>query len=212
MMDMMALKYTGIDPLYWKVMWFALNDDQYDMKHFLDSLSPNQMGCKYWLAETLSFFIDKDDLRIQLFGGWFGFPISDILHEYFNIRYIHNIDLDPKAIKIYRMMARERTLQKYEHTTGNVSEPHNLDKDIDVVINTSSEHMHSLPVIIKNKIYKKNCLFVLQSNNMFHIPDHSNCVNSEQELADKSQLNDIKYQGSYKMPNGYERYMVIGKF
>ena len=45
---------------------------------------------------------------------------------------------------------------------------------------------------------------------MFHIDDHINCVNDENELVEKSGLSQIMYKGSLDMPNGYQRFMVIG--
>ena len=34
--------------------------------------------------------------------------------------------------------------------------------------------------------YNHKCIFALQSNNMFHIDDHFNCVESIDELVEKS--------------------------
>ena len=45
---------------------------------------------------------------------------------------------------------------------------------------------------------------------MFHIDDHINCVNSENELIEKSELSKIMYKGSLDMSNGYRRFMAIG--
>lgn len=208
-MDMTDTKFIGIEPKYWKALWFAARNN-YDLKHFIDSLSPNQLECKYWLVETLACLIDKPDLRIQLLGGWFGFPISDILLENFDIKYIQNIDIDEKAIKVYRKFSEAMPNQRFECLVCDACTPYKLDKDIDIVINTSSEHMPDLKEIRKNKDYKKDCLFAIQSNNMFHIEDHINCVNGEDELIEKSGLTDIKYTGKLEMSNGYERYMVIG--
>jgi len=46
---------------------------------------------------------------------------------------------------------------------------------------------------------------------MFHLDEHTNCVNSHEELAEKSGLNTILYSGKLDLDN-YERYMVIGLF
>ena len=52
-------------------------------------------------------------------------------------------------------------------------------------------------------------IFALQSNNMFHLEEHINCVHNVKELESKSELSNILYSGTLEMPNGYERYMVI---
>ena len=98
----------------------------------------------------------------------------------------------------------------YRGRLGDVREKHRFDKRINLVINTSSEHMPDLKKIIKDKDYPHDCLFALQSNNMFYIEDHINCVNNEDELVKKSGLSKIMYKGSLDMPNGYKRFMVIG--
>ena len=69
----------------------------------------------------------------------------------------------------------------------------------------------------KNKKYNKTCVFALQSNNMFDLEEHVNCVNSEDELIEKSEISHVLYSGtrsfSYEknqVSKNYERYMVIG--
>ena len=71
--------------------------------------------------------------------------------------------------------------------------------------------MIDLPYLIKFKKYNDKCIFALQSNNMFHIDDHFNCVESVDELVEKSKLKKIIYKGKKEFDN-YERYMVIGLF
>ena len=145
-----------------------------------------------------------------MFGGWNGILITRLLTQNLNLKRIHNIDLDEKSIRVF-MRYREFTNDKrLESTCGDVMTPHKYDPNIDIVINTSSEHMLDLKEIIKDKKYKPECLFALQSNNMFHIIDHINCVSSEDELVKKSGLSKIMYKGSLDMPNGYKRFMVIG--
>ena len=199
-----------IDPIYWKVLWEAA-DAGYDMKQMLDSLSPNQFESKLWLVEMLSICAIKNP-SIQLYGGWNGFPLIDLLREEFKIPLLENIDLDESALKVYRNFINKKQLDTsvYRARHANVCEPYRLDRKIDIVINTSSEHMPDLPELIKSKNYKESCIFALQSNNMFYVKDHINCVNSKEELETKSKLSRILYSGTYVMPNGYERYMVIG--
>ena len=108
------------------------------------------------------------------------------------------------------MHRAERNLQhKLKSAVIDAGMPHKYDKSIDLVINTSSEHMLDLPILIKDKQYKKECVFALQSNNMFHHSDHINCVNSVEELIQKSGLSKILYSGTLNLDE-YERYMVIG--
>ena len=198
----------GIDPAIHASMKTAAALG-FDFYHFLDSFSQSQIESKSWLVDTLSMF-DINNARIQLFGGWNGILITRLLTQNLNLKRIHNIDLDEKSIRVF-MRYREFTNDKrLESTCGDVRTPHKYDSSIDIVINTSSEHMPNLKEIIKDKEYKPECLFALQSNNMFHIKDHINCVNNEDELIKKSGLSKVMYKGFLDMPNGYKRFMVIG--
>jgi hypothetical protein len=182
---------------------------KYDVYQVIQSISPNQIKCKLWLVEELSR-LPVEFPNIQLYGGWYGFPLIDFLLEEFDINLIQNIDLDEEAIAIYNMHVLRRNLKT--KLVGKITDASNrtrYDKFIDLVINTSSEHMPDLPVLIKDKKYKKECVFALQSNNMFHHSDHINCVNNVQELIKKSGLRKILYSGTLDIDE-YERYMVIG--
>lgn len=214
----MDLNTIGIDPDIWRILWDNIENEKYDTKHLLDSMSPHQVESKAWLVKQLvPYLLEKDDIRVQLFGGWVGFPIVALLNSVLDISFVENLDLDPDSIHIFKQYMR---LKNYDFSARckDVQEKSPNDKTTNLVINTSSEHMPDMKDIIKKKYidpffhlrnYEKP-LFAMQSNNMFHIHDHMNCVNSRWELEEKSGLSDIKYSGKLKMSNGYERYMVIG--
>lgn len=204
----MDINITGIDHAVYKSMVTAskLNIDFY---HFLDSFSKSQVESKQWLIDLL-VMADIKNANIQLFGGWNGILITRLITQTLSVNRIHNIDLDEKSIRVFMKYRELNNDERLESTVGNVTTPHKYDHTTNIVINTSSEHMPSLPEIIKNKKYSANCLFALQSNNMFHIDDHINCVNSENELIEKSELSKIMYKGSLDMSNGYRRFMAIG--
>ena len=199
---------TGIEHNIAVCMWEAAKIGV-DFKSFAQSFSQVQLQSKTWLVDVLSL-MNIDEARIQLFGGWNGILITRLLIENLNVRMIQNIDLDEKSIRVFKKYKWETKDKRLDGTHGDVRTPHKYDSITNIVINTSSEHMPDLPELIKDKQYPSNCLFALQSNNMFHIDDHINCVGSEQELIDKSELNTIKYHGTCDMDNGYKRFMVIG--
>lgn len=207
--------HTGIDRNLWKALWECSYNGG-DVNHFLDSLSPNQYESKLWLVDELAKCIYINRIitpeRIQLYGGWFAHPITSILRDYFdNLKWIENIDIDKDALHVCRLLNDD-----VDTVHANVLEPGNRDSDADIVINTSSEHMPPLPVLIANKDYsryggeRRPTIFAIQSNNMFHIPDHINCVKDENELARMCEFKKVLYKGSLDMPNGYKRFMVIG--
>lgn len=199
-----------------EMLWTIAYEKEIDIVHFLDSMSPSQIESKTWLVEKLSlviptFFELNGKIRVQLFGGWFGSPLSIMLRQNSDqIKSIDNIDIDPKTKKFF-----ENFMSIYNiagnHYCQNILDPIVNDDKTNLVINTSSEHMPSLPKILENKNYSEDTIFALQSNNMFHIDDHINCVKSEDELLEKSGIKKRIYKGSIDMPNGYKRFMVIGK-
>lgn len=201
-----------IDPIYWKVWWQAIAES-HDAKQLLYSVSPDQLDCKKWLVDNLPTF-NHNRIKIQLFGGWYGYPLIDMLVELYgeDIKRITNIDIDPKATSLCRRFTNLKNLKDMvDEKTQDVSAELPSDSSTDLIINTSSEHMPPLPKLIAERNFPKTCVFAIQSNNMDYVDDHTNCVSSEEELINQSGLSYIIYSGTHKMNNGYERYMVIGR-
>jgi len=198
-----------IDPIYFKVLWEISNEKKYDLRKALWSISTDQLNCKSWIIKEISN-IPLEESIVQLYGGWFGFPLIDLLEKNLKLKLVENIDLDAYALKKFRKYCFLKN-KKYVATLGDIQETQTkYHENADLVINTSSEHMPDLPVLIKNKKYKKTCVFVLQSNNMDYLEEHTNCCTSEDHLIEKSGLSHILYKGKKLMENGFERYMVIG--
>ena len=203
-----------------------LIDTDNDASHFIDSISPSQVESKTWLCNTLSNFEHIE--KVQIYGGWFASPLIEIFTDLIesNLKWVENIDLDSFVLEISEK-AHRNSLKKlgaeYYVTCDTVLSPSERSFDTDLVINTSSEHMPPLKDIIENKNYRTiksvkklktprvPCVFAVQSNNMFHVDDHINCVESEEELLDNCKFQRVLYKGTLGMPNGYKRFMVIGQ-
>ncbi len=177
---------------------------------YIKSVSPKQIQCKQWLLKELRR-VPRDFKNIQLYGGWYGYPLIDMLDRAYNLETLTNIDCDKFATSVCFNFKNYFNHKFVKTSTRNLKITGGIYKDIDLVINTSSEHMPDLPELTKNKSYRESCIFALQSNNMFNLEEHTNCVNSHEELAQKSGLNKILYSGKMTLDN-YERYMVIGSF
>jgi hypothetical protein len=217
-----------MDQDYWKVWWQAMIKG-YDPKDLMYSVGPDQFESKKYLVDNvpLNEMSKFRKLHVQLYGGWYGYPLIDLLLEKFkNITKITNVDLDSDALALCRRYTQARKLEdivffREQNVVDSLDSGPIKDnglfgnavstKDIRLVINTSSEHMPDLPVLIDNKSYSDTCVFALQSNNMFHVVDqHTNCSNSIDEFVKKTGLTKIWFADSHVMPNGYERYTVIG--
>lgn len=209
----MDLKNIGLDPLYWIVWWEAM-EEGYDFKELLYSVGPNQLHCKSYLVEKLPYqsLFSFDEINVHIYGGWYGYPLIDMLLEKLDINRITNIDCDPSAIALCRKFTDLKNLnhkvffkeQRVEEADDSIEA-----NDARLVINTSSEHMPDLPELIKNKNYKDRCIFALQSNNMPH-EEHINCSSSLDEFILRTGLTRLFFTGEIRMVNGYDRYTVIG--
>lgn len=203
-----------------------LIDTDSNISHFIDSMSSSQVESKMWLCDILSNF--EHIKTVQIYGGWYASPLIEMLTDKLesNLEWIENIDLDSFVLelseKIHKDPLQEQGAEYYV-TCDTVLSANTRSFDTDLIINTSSEHMPPLKDIIENKNYRTiksvkklktprvPCIFAIQSNNMFHIDDHINCVESEIELLDNCKFQRVLYKGTIDMNNGYKRFMVIGQ-
>ena len=181
------------------------------LPRLLDSLSPGQIRSKRWCVDELvnSRLLYKDNpIRIEIIGSWFGWPLVQYLSENFWIKRIRLYDIDPVACRIARKYSElfNIEIETFEMSYWN----HTQDKiGCDLLINTSSEHMEETLTEKHNYTYPP--VIVLQNNNMYHEPDHVNCVDDPYELALMNGIERIAYAGSLPLYDEYSRYMVIGR-
>ena len=182
----------------------------------LDSLSPMQFKSKLNLINHIkSLNILNKDSEIVIFGSWYG---SILIPAFYNdVKRITAIDMDAKVIS----KAKYKIFKDYnvEFITGDIFEKYR-DQYIscDLFINTSCEHMKPMkewgPSPKYSNPWWKRCSpahFAFQSNNMYDIPDHINCVSSIEEF--KEQLPDnaeVLIEDKIKDDRGI-RFTLIGK-
>ena len=151
----------------------------------LDSFSPNQFKSKENLINHIKKLnILNSESEIVIFGCWYG---SILIPAFYNeVKRITAIDIDDNIIGI----AKNRIFKNYDKIDFIVNDAFvwanksSRIKSTNLIINTSCEHMQpmkNLPIL--NNI---NSYFAFQSNNMFDIETHINCVNSIEEF--KKQL------------------------
>jgi hypothetical protein len=209
----MKIEYSEV------IKWFRYNHPD-KLERLLDSLSPNQLICKQWLIDSLHKVQipqgSDDKFRIEIIGGWFGYPLIDLLYTNFG-KYIRQIDIFEiddfacKAIHRYNQAFGHHNIRIFNQDYFTYKEK----RRTHMIINTSCEHMWDMN---ENKEYYEDpdrTLLVLQSNNKTDEPDHVNCVNSCQELVTKNELSEVF--GDWKRmnegtPDKYIRFMVMGKW
>ena len=161
-------------------------------KDLLDSFSPNQFLSKMNLINHIKSLniLDKDS-EIVIFGSWYG---SILIPAFYNeVKKITCIDQDSKVIN----RAKYELFKDFDvdFITGDVFEFRDQYKNADLFINTSCEHMKPMKEWGPAPEYKNPwwdrvspAYFAFQSNAMFDIPTHINCVNNIDEF--KKQLPD----------------------
>ena len=177
-------------------------------KDLLDSVSPNQYRSKEVLikhVENLQL-IDQNS-EIVIFGGWYG---TILIPAFKYVDKITLIDKDKDVIGI----AKNRLFDHYKNVDF-------ISKDVfdwapdskriktcNLIINTSCEHMPSMKKLeLDTKSY-----FAYQSNNMYDIEGHINCVSSMQEF--KWQMPDnakVMVEDKITDERG-TRFLLVGKY
>ena len=185
-------------------------------KDFLDSVSPNQFKSKQVLIKHVEDLqlVDQNS-HIVIFGGWYG---SILIPAFKYVDKITLIDKDPKVISI----AKHRIFNEYkniEFIADDVfSNFRDQFKQANLFINTSCEHMKPMKQWGPAPEYKnpwwnrvKPAYFAFQSNNMYDIPTHINCVSSIEEF--KYQLPEkaeVMVEDRIRDERG-TRFLLIGK-
>ena len=161
-------------------------------KDLLDSFSPNQFLSKMNLINHInSLNILTKNSQIVIFGSWYGSILIPAFYD--KVQKITCIDQDSKVIN----RAKYELFKDLDvdFITGDVFEFRNTYKNANLFINTSCEHMKPMREWGPAPQYKNPwwdrvspAYFAFQSNAMFDIPTHINCVNNIEEF--KKQLPD----------------------
>ena len=179
----------GKNQIWWEMIDIKLlqniMEEVRENTDLLDSYSPNQFKSKLNLINHIkSLNILNKDSEIIIFGCWYG---SILIPAFYNdVKRITAIDVDPKVISKakYKIF---KDYNKIDFITDDVfkwAADSSRIKKTQLIINTSCEHMKSMNRLdILNHI---NSYFAFQSNNMFDIPTHINCVKTIEEF--KQQL------------------------
>jgi len=197
----------------------VLKEYPHRLTDFIDSFSSNQLICKKWLVEELlNILKDKPQIKckhITLLGSWYGVVIVPLLIE--NIKGIESIeliDMDSDALKIGRkFLGKEYKGVSLNYSEVDINFTDFSDKYSNIVINTSCEHMIPMDSVIFSN--DNDILYILQSNDMFNVREHVNCVKDNEEFIKQSGLKRTYYHGKKRLvgqdKEKYWRFMIIGR-
>ena len=173
----------------------------------LDSFSPNQFKSKERLIKHIrDQLILKTNSEIVILGGWYG---SILIPAFKEVKRITLIDKDEKVIGI----AKNRLFNHYKNVDFITSDVFHNDRkgriqNADLIINTSCEHMPSMKKLeLDTKSY-----FAYQSNNMYDIEGHINCVSSMEEFKFQLPKNAKVMIEDKIIDERGTRFLLVGKY
>lgn len=204
--------------------------EEHNPNHLQDAFSRGQVQSKIWLVTELAK-IKNSFSNTLILAGWYG----QLLRYFNNIQFdsVRIVELDKIAclisddivnldlIQDYKVKAvhadiNTLTLTKkgYEFQIENFKNPEqkkfNERFSPDLIINTSAEHMdEKWYEAIRFKEFENKPLVVIQSNNLFDVEEHINCVHSIDHMKKNYPMSEIFYEGELQL-KGYKRIMLIG--
>jgi len=193
-------------------------------KDYQDSLHENHVTATSWMVEKLRDAIEEHGMKqgafkVLILNSWLGLPIVPLLCENMDIAEIHCVDLDNEALELSKLFHKnyaEKNFVKFTHNCFDI--PFAFDRlnmmDVDIVISLSTEQMYPLKELTTKNPY---ALFALQNSNVIAEMYGINCVNSCEELAEQSGLEEVYESDQIKQTyfawdgrKEYDRFLVIG--
>jgi hypothetical protein len=195
-----------------------------------DLMSRSQIKSKIWLVEQLAL-LESNYANVAVMAGWFGQikTIYDQRLTYSKMRiveldrsacetsdYVFNLgNLENHKVKAVCANVNRLTLHKngYEWLVENFRDGTKYSEKFlpDLIINTSAEHMteewfHQL----RFKQLDSDPVVAIQSNNLFDLAEHVNCVHSVDHMKKKYPMREVLFAGELQL-KGYKRVMLIGR-
>jgi len=195
-----------------------------------DAFSRSQLKSKIWLVEELAK-IDTNYDNVVVMAGWFG-QLKSVYDKRLTYAKMRIVELDRSACETSDYIFNLSNLENYKvksvnsditnltlHKNGYEWDVENFKEGIkygekflpNLIINTSAEHMtEEWFNQIRFKELESNPIVVIQSNNLFDIPEHINCVHSVDHMKKKFPMKEILFEGELQL-KGYKRVMLIGR-
>ena len=201
-----------------------------DSSALQDAFSRSQIKSKIWMVQELAN-LNVKYYNVLVMAGWFG-QLKNIYNKQLTYRkmrvleldraacetsdYVFNLDnLTEHKVKAVCTDINQLTLHKngYEWNVENFRDGTAYSEKFlpDLIINTSAEHMteewfHQL----RFKQLDSDPIVAIQSNNLFDIPEHVNCVHSVDHMMKKFPMREVLFAGELQL-KGYKRVMLIGR-
>lgn len=168
----------------------------------LECFWDSQLLSKDWLCRSVPRLSDG---KVVVHGAWYG-TLAGMLLDTNSISKIVCVDIDPECARYVDMFNMD---SRVSAVTVNMSD-YEYTFIPDIVVNTSCEHIDDDTYVKWLENIPESSLIVLQSNNMYKVPDHINCSIDIDDFIEKSLLENITFSGQLELPNGNTRFMIMG--
>ncbi len=182
-------------------------NDLFRIKDIIDALSDSQIEGKKWLVNEL-IKLKPESKGIFIAGGWYG-QLAALLSDYYDCLII-SADLDTDSKNIGHKLLNGLDINVEFAVDDAATFFMEKRKIIDILINTSCEHMEQDDVKDLITYKQPDTLVAFQSNNYYDVLSHINCSDSLDDFVNYLELDEILYKGVLSFDD-YERYMVIGR-
>lgn len=177
----------------------------YPQVNWVDALSPGQTISKEWLIRSaLDIWGDDSFSDTVMVGGWLGTLPFTLETRGIDVHRWVSVDIDQTANVVSRALngphfnAVDENMYEYDYSKAKL------------VINTACEHITDIDKWLA--LLPKGCKVILQTNNMFGIDDHVNCVNTLGEFINQVNGIAVEVGATKELPwHGWKRFMLLGE-
>lgn len=198
---------SSVIPVELTLTWIdGLKDLDYQ-DIFKEALKSHQIASKLWMVQTMNHL--RLHGKVAIYAGWCGIAAT-MLHYLGENRYnsITTIDRNRRSTSAANLVCRD--LPEVLIKMFDITKDH-LDTDVDIAINTSSEHFSDADLAGWINSLPAEAIVILQSTNM-PAPGHVCCSKSLDDLIARAKLVEVMFTGTLRMNKGHNRYMIIGRY
>ena len=190
--------------------WMQAIRQSADPIRTMDAFWQGQLKSKEWLIDKLSlalqYTFNSSPVSIEIHGGWVGVLASMLFQSDIPVKRITSLDIDSSCEPVATMMNKKEEIEgRFQAVTEDMC---SLISFVDVVINTSCEHItqEQYETWLSKRTNKQ--LLVLQSNN-YDIEEHVRIAKDLETFKTQCGIK-VLWSGELDLPL-YKRFMVIGK-
>lgn len=172
-----------------------------------DALGSSQFLSKLPLVDQLAKIISPQD-TVVIIGGWIGLIPYLMTRKQITCAQVVNIEIDQMALLASDALNEETSFSYERLYEDALNVQYSQWKNL-IVINTSCEHLAEYDGWISKIPAGTKC--ILQSNNMFGLPEHVNCHKDLEDFSNRSGLSQIQTKNEIDIGDTWNRFMLTGQ-